>query len=92
MDYKNAFLFLVFESCTEQCQWHRNRILELKEISLSYSQMLATEGKTKESRNWLSGEKLCSLTSFLKFLIIWYIWIPAPRAPWIWVRNKITTK
>ena len=41
------FCFLYPKSYTEQYQWHRNRILELKKISLSYSQLLASEDKIR---------------------------------------------
>lgn len=44
---KMLFCFLYPKSYTEQYQWHRNRILELKKISLSYSQLLASEDKIR---------------------------------------------
>lgn len=44
---KMLFCFLYPKSYTEQYQWHRNRILELKKISLSYFQLLASEDEIR---------------------------------------------
>ena len=88
---KKLFCFLYPKSYTEQYQWHRNRILELKKISLSYFQLLASEDKIRVM--WLViRQEAVHLDIGLEIFNDFVYLIPALKALWIWVCNQILAK